>query len=235
MEEGNGRNTGSPGWWRGTRQPTAREGQVGPARVAERPILPVKPGNAGGGKGPQVRSDAQREQGSREWPCLLPRMMTRKPGSITCPSEGTALERRGVCRGVNWLGGPLKAPCVAGRKSVPLSQDPITCWASGCQGVPCARRMIPLESRDAVNPPAPVVCPAKADTFSGSQSRQGKSQSLVARMAGRRETESLKPIDKAIFGMAASHRAVVQTNTDVARKVRGISGGRACNRKAKTT
>ena len=39
-------------------------------------------------------------------------------------------------------------------------------------------------------------------------------------MAGRRETESLKPIDKAIFGMAASHRAVVQTNTDVAPKVR---------------
>ena len=64
-----------------------------------------------------------------------------------------------------------------------------------------------------------VVCPAKADTFSGSQSRQGKSQSLVARMAGRRGTESLKPIDKAIFGMAASHRAVVQTNTDVAPKV----------------
>ena len=55
-----------------------------------------------------------------------------------------------------------------------------------------------------------VVCPAKADTFSGSQSRQGKSQSLVARMAGRRETKSLKPIDKAIFGMAASHRAVAK-------------------------
>jgi len=56
----------------------------------------------------------------------------------------------------------------------------------------------------------PVVCPAKADTFSGSQSRQGKSQSLVARMAGRRETEFLKPIDKAVFRMAASHRAVVK-------------------------
>jgi len=28
-------------------------------------------------------------------------------------------------------------------------------------------------------------------------------------MAGGRQTESLKPIDKAIFGMAASHRAVV--------------------------
>ena len=63
--------------------------------------------------------------------------------------------------------------------------------------------------------------PAKADAFGGSQTRQGKSQSLVARMAGRRETESLKPIDKAIFGMAASHRAVAQANTDVAPKRRG--------------
>ena len=31
MEEESGRNTGSPARWRGTRQPTAREGQVGPA------------------------------------------------------------------------------------------------------------------------------------------------------------------------------------------------------------
>jgi len=30
----------------------------------------------------------------------------------------------------------------------------------------------------------PYVCPAKADTFSGSQSRQGNSQSLVARWQG---------------------------------------------------
>ena len=48
-------------------------------------------------------------------------------------------------------------------------------------------------------PSRTAVCPAKADTFSGSHRRQGKSQSLVARMAGKRETESLKPIDKTIF------------------------------------
>ena len=63
MEEGNGRNTGSPGRWHGTCQLTAREGQVRPVRVAERPTVPGKPGNAGGGKGPQVRSDVQREKG----------------------------------------------------------------------------------------------------------------------------------------------------------------------------
>jgi len=33
-------------------QPTTREGEVGPSRVAERPVVPRKPGNAGGGKGP---------------------------------------------------------------------------------------------------------------------------------------------------------------------------------------
>ena len=81
--------------------------------------------------------------------------------------------------------------------------------ASGKQQLP-----VPVDTAPAFDPTAAkiivVVCPAKADTFSGSQSRQGKSQSLVARMAGRRETKSLKPIDKAIFGMAASHRAVAK-------------------------
>ena len=48
-------------------------------------------------------------------------------------------------------------------------------------------------------------------------------------MAGRRETKVLKPIDKAIFGMAASHRAAAQANAVVAPKVRS-PGGRACNR-----
>ena len=40
----------------------------------------------------------------------------------------------------------------------------------------------------------------------------------VAWMAGRRETDDLKPIDKAIFGMAASHRAVTEVNADLASK-----------------
>jgi hypothetical protein len=31
-------------------------------------------------------------------------------------------------------------------------------------------------------------------------------------MAGRKETESLKPIDNVIFRMAASHRAVAKAN-----------------------
>ena len=51
-------------------------------------------------------------------------------------------------------------------------------------------------------------------------------------MAGRRETESLKPIDNAIFGMAASHRAVGNEH-DVAPKI-FILGGRARSDLAKT-
>jgi hypothetical protein len=46
----------------------------------------------------------------------------------------------------------------------------------------------------------PVVRPVKAGAFSGSQSHRGKSQRPVAWMAGRRETDDLKPIDKAVLG-----------------------------------
>ena len=43
----------------------------------------------------------------------------------------------------------------------------------------------------------------KADVFSGKQTHRGKSQNLVAWIAGRRETESLESIDKAIVRMAS--------------------------------
>ena len=37
------------------RQPEAREGQAGPCGVTEGLVVPPKPGNAGGGKGPQFK------------------------------------------------------------------------------------------------------------------------------------------------------------------------------------
>ncbi len=49
-----------------TRQPDSREGQAGPVRVAERSVVPTKPGNSGGGKGPQFESDAGRGTGQVE-------------------------------------------------------------------------------------------------------------------------------------------------------------------------
>ena len=75
VDEGDGCNTGSPVWRRGTRQPTTREGKAGPDRVAERLVLPGKPGNAGGGKEPQVEAMAKgsRLTGVAEWP-ITPEM-----------------------------------------------------------------------------------------------------------------------------------------------------------------
>ena len=42
-------------------QPDAREGQAGRPGVAERFAVLLKPGNAGGGKGPQFKTDATRQ------------------------------------------------------------------------------------------------------------------------------------------------------------------------------
>src|SRR6476620_10496620 len=44
-------------------QPNACEGQVGGLGVAERFAVPLKPGNAGGGKGPQFKTDATSGEG----------------------------------------------------------------------------------------------------------------------------------------------------------------------------
>src|SRR5580704_3644528 len=48
-------------------KPDAREGQAGRAGVAERLAVPLKPGNAGGGKGPQFKTDARRGEGPGDW------------------------------------------------------------------------------------------------------------------------------------------------------------------------
>jgi hypothetical protein len=40
-------------------QPEAGDGQRGRYGVAERPVVPGKPGNAGGGKGPQFKTGAE--------------------------------------------------------------------------------------------------------------------------------------------------------------------------------
>src|SRR6202030_184144 len=48
-------------------QPDAREGQAGRPGVAERFVVPRKPGNAGGGKGPQFKTDARRGEGPGDW------------------------------------------------------------------------------------------------------------------------------------------------------------------------
>ena len=44
-------------------QPDAREGQAGRLGVTERPVVPTKPGNSGGGKGPWFKIDATSREG----------------------------------------------------------------------------------------------------------------------------------------------------------------------------
>jgi hypothetical protein len=44
------------------RQPEAREGQAGPCGVTERLVVPLKPGNAGGGKEPQFKDNVRSGQ-----------------------------------------------------------------------------------------------------------------------------------------------------------------------------
>ena len=48
-------------------QPDAREGQAGRPGVTERFVVPLKPGNAGGGKGPQFKTNARRGEGPGDW------------------------------------------------------------------------------------------------------------------------------------------------------------------------
>ena len=65
--KGTSRNTGSPSGGCSRDQPETRESQTGPCGVAERPVVPRKPGNAGGGKGPQLKGDATSDEGPRDW------------------------------------------------------------------------------------------------------------------------------------------------------------------------
>src|SRR5471032_2061029 len=48
-------------------QPDAREGQAGRRGDAERFVVPLKPGNAGGGKGPQFKTNATSGEGFGDW------------------------------------------------------------------------------------------------------------------------------------------------------------------------
>ena len=57
------RNTGSPSGDRSRDQLATRERQAGLCGVAERSVVPMKPGNSGGGKGPQLKTDARSDEG----------------------------------------------------------------------------------------------------------------------------------------------------------------------------
>lgn len=63
-------------------QPDSREGQAGPLGVADGYVVPGKPGNSGGGKGPEFKEVARRGKGQGEWrkPVNLPTQRSRSEG-----------------------------------------------------------------------------------------------------------------------------------------------------------
>src|SRR5439155_13185039 len=61
-------------------QPDAREGQAGRPGVAERFVVPLKPGNAGGGKGPQFKTNAISGEGPGDWATYQLRRVFRNCG-----------------------------------------------------------------------------------------------------------------------------------------------------------
>ncbi len=61
------RNTGSPSGDRSVDQLAARERKAGPYGMAERLVVPTKPGNSGVGKEPQLKADARSDDGKGDW------------------------------------------------------------------------------------------------------------------------------------------------------------------------
>ncbi len=61
------RNTGSPSGDYKMNQLAARERKAGPFGMAERLVVPMKPGNSGGGKGLQLKADARSDDRKGDW------------------------------------------------------------------------------------------------------------------------------------------------------------------------
>src|SRR5262249_741250 len=58
-------------------QPDAREGPAGRPGVTEGFVVPRKPDNAGGGKGPQFKTNARRSEGPGDWATYQARRVLR--------------------------------------------------------------------------------------------------------------------------------------------------------------
>jgi hypothetical protein len=87
-----------------------------------------------------------------------------------------------------------------------------------------------LREPDAGNPPVRLCVQRRLARSAGDSPAKARARRLVAWMAGRRETNDLKPIDNAVVRTVASHRAAARANAQVAPKMRN-PGGRARNRK----
>ena len=96
-------------------QPDAREGQAGLPGVAERLVVPAKPGNAGGGKEPDFWRVTGRDQQSGDWLCLSTPLRTRRsrkelylPAKMAMLAVSRPLRDRAI---VCWREKPVGEPC----------------------------------------------------------------------------------------------------------------------------
>jgi hypothetical protein len=84
-------NTGNPSGDRRCDQPTPRESQAGPLRVTERLVVLMKPGNAGGGKEPQLKGNARSDEGGGiDVESINPRECSEVADGVARQSEGSA-------------------------------------------------------------------------------------------------------------------------------------------------
>src|SRR5215468_2015154 len=89
--KGSSSNTGNPSGDRLGDQLTPRERQVGPSGVTERPVVPMKPGNSGRGKGPQLKGNARSdEDGGIGDESINPRKRSEVAEGVARQSEGSA-------------------------------------------------------------------------------------------------------------------------------------------------
>jgi hypothetical protein len=88
----NVRNTGSPSGDRGTDQLATRERKAGLTGMAERLAVPRKPGNSGGGKGPQLKAGARSNEGTGDW-----RSSLITPGVFSEVADGVTSNGYGDC------------------------------------------------------------------------------------------------------------------------------------------
>jgi hypothetical protein len=77
--------------------------------VAERFVVPRKPGNSGGGKGPQFKTDAGHGEGHGDWAIYQLHMMFRAADGVARERPREVLsESRIACPGLRALGEPSR-------------------------------------------------------------------------------------------------------------------------------